>query len=255
MTIYNKQKIMLIQTIIAQITEAPATNAHQHLIIGMIAVTAIFYMASIIIAMKTIKRKTAEIKLLQQQPVQGFAALPHVQQELDAIHAQFANSHILENKDFQNNALSEALISNPYRIVHIASHGQFSRNPKETFLLTYDGRLTMDLLEQYLNASKYREQAVELLTLSACQTATGDDRAALGMAGVAIKAGARSALASLWFINDAASSDLIALFYGNLKQHNSKAQALRQAQRSLLKDVRYHHASYWSPFLLIGNWL
>ena len=69
MTIYNKQKIMPIQTIIAQITEAPATNAHQHLIIGMIAVTAIFYMASIIIAMKTIKRKTAEIKLLQQQHV------------------------------------------------------------------------------------------------------------------------------------------------------------------------------------------
>ncbi|MFZ2725331.1 MAG: CHAT domain-containing protein [Methylococcaceae bacterium] len=189
------------------------------------------------------------------QSVQGFVALPYVQQELDAIQSQFTDSHILENQAFQGDALGEALATNPYRIVHIASHGQFSRNPKETFLLTYDGRLTMDALEHYLSASKYRDQPVELLTLSACQTATGDDRAALGMAGVAVKAGARSALASLWFINDEASSDLIEQFYSHLKQHDSKAQALRGAQVTLLKDARYRHASYWSPFLLIGNWL
>lgn len=189
------------------------------------------------------------------QSVQGFAALPYVAQELKTIQAQFSNSNILENKAFQSNSLGQALLNSPYRIVHIASHGQFNRNPKATFLLSYDGRITMDVLERYLTASKYRDQPVELLTLSACQTAAGDDRAALGMAGVAVKAGARSALASLWFINDQASSDLIGLFYAQLKQQHSKADALRYAQRTLLKDSRYNHASYWSPFLLIGNWL
>jgi CHAT domain-containing protein len=189
------------------------------------------------------------------QSVQGFAALPNVKQELQAIHEQFEHSQVLENQDFQSSSLGNALLNSPYRIVHIASHGQFDRNPKATFLLSYDGRITMDVLEQYLSASKYRDQPVELLTLSACQTAAGDDRAALGMAGVAVKAGARSALASLWFINDQASSDLITQFYSQLKQGATKAQALRAAQLSLLKDNRYNHASYWAAFLLIGNWL
>ena len=189
------------------------------------------------------------------QAVQGFAALPNVEQELNAIQAQFNDSRVLENKDFQSDKLGEALLSSAYRIVHIASHGQFDKNPQATFLLTYDGRITMDVLESYLNTSKYRDQPVELLTLSACQTAAGDDRAALGMAGVAVKAGARSALASLWFINDQASSLLIEQFYSHLKAQQSKAQALRQAQLFLLRDPRYQHASYWASFLLIGNWL
>jgi len=126
---------------------------------------------------------------------------------------------------------------------------------KKTFLLTYNGRATMDILEKLFGKNKYKDNPLELLTLSACQTAAGDDRAALGMAGVAIKAGVRSALASLWFINDQSSSDLVAYFYGHLKDNQSKAQALRLAQLELRKDVRYRHATYWAPFLLIGNWM
>jgi CHAT domain-containing protein len=113
----------------------------------------------------------------------------------------------------------------------------------------------MDVLEKMLGKNKYKDNPLELLTLSACQTAAGDDRAALGMAGVAIKAGVRSALASLWFINDQSSSDLVAYFYGHLKDKQSKAQALRLAQLELRKDARYRHATYWAPFLLIGNWM
>lgn len=192
------------------------------------------------------------------QSVQGFSALPNVEKELTTIQNEFGGT-ILKDDAFRlsalENRIENAVETNPFRIIHIASHGQFNRNPKKTFLLTYDGKITMDVLERYISASKYQNKPIELLTLSACQTATGDDRAALGMAGVAIKAGARSALASLWFINDQASSDLIEQFYSHLKQHDSKAQALRGAQITLLKDARYHHASYWSPFLLIGNWL
>lgn len=97
---------------------------------------------------------------------------------------------------------------------------------------------------------------MELLTLSACQTAAGDDRAALGLAGVAVKAGARSALATLWFINDQATALLITEFYHQLRDPDlSKAKALQRAQLILLNDRRYQHPGYWSPFLLIGNWL
>ncbi len=98
---------------------------------------------------------------------------------------------------------------------------------------------------------------MELLTLSACQTAAGDDRAALGLAGIAVKAGARSALASLWFVNDESSSMLIGSFYTNLHDEAgiSKAKALQQAQVKLLNDPRYGHPCYWAPFQIIGNWL
>jgi CHAT domain-containing protein len=114
----------------------------------------------------------------------------------------------------------------------------------------------MDTLQGYMASTTYREQPVELLTLSACQTAVGDDKAALGLGGVAVKAGARSALATLWYINDQSSSILVTDFYEDLKKPGvSKARALQQAQLKLLKDRRYDHPSYWSPFLLIGNWL
>ena len=97
---------------------------------------------------------------------------------------------------------------------------------------------------------------MELLTLSACDTAAGDDRAALGLAGIAIKAGASSALATLWHINDQATSELAVEFYRQLQNPTiSRAIALKHAQLKLLNDRRYEHPGYWSPFLLINNWL
>ena len=95
---------------------------------------------------------------------------------------------------------------------------------------------------------------VDLLVLSACQTAAGDERAALGLAGVAVKAGARSALASLWSIGDESTARLIAEFYRQLGDGNGKAAALRGAQLLLRNDERYAHPAYWAPFLMIGDW-
>jgi CHAT domain-containing protein len=92
--------------------------------------------------------------------------------------------------------------------------------------------------------------------LSACETAAGDDRAALGLAGVALKAGARSAVATLWAINDDATSQLVTRFYEEIKAGKvTKAQALRIAQLQLIEDQRYTHPAVWSPFLMLGNWL
>ena len=123
-------------------------------------------------------------------------------------------------------------------------------------MLTYDQKLTMDQLGELIGLFQFRKAPLDLLTLSACETAAGDDQAALGLAGVAVKAGARSALATLWFINDQSSSNLVNQFYLQLKESSlSKAQALRAAQMTLLDHPIHRHPGYWAPFLLINNWL
>jgi CHAT domain-containing protein len=187
--------------------------------------------------------------------VQGFAPLPYVSEELQTVHKLYGGT-VRENRQFTIQNMEKDLEQTPYSIVHVASHAQFNRDVNKTFLLTYNGKLGMNKLEQILGISKYRTEPVELLTLSACQTAAGDDRAALGLAGVAIKAGARSAVATLWTVNDPASAELVSEFYRDLRNPSvSKAKALQEAQLSLLKDPRYRHPNYWSAFLLIGNWL
>jgi len=188
------------------------------------------------------------------EAVQNYPALPFVEDELASLKEQFAGGVVLRDGDFKLSSLEKAMRGTPYTIVHIASHGEFDSNPKKSFVLTYDGRLDMDGLEQMMRLARFREDPIELLTLSACRTAAGDERAALGLAGVAVKAGARSALATLWYVNDQASGMLIADFYRGLAK-TSKAKALQQAQRELLADARFRHPIYWAPFLLIGNWL
>jgi CHAT domain-containing protein len=187
--------------------------------------------------------------------VQGFTPLPHVGDELEAIAREHPGVVLLD-EEFIVPEVQRSLQAVPFSVVHIASHGQFTSDPKDSFLLTFDGRLDMDGLERLIEPSRFRDRPVELLTLSACTTAAGDDRAALGLAGIAVKAGARSALASLWFINDEASAELVAAFYDALAEPSTtKAEALREAQRRLLADRRYRHPAYWAPFLVIGNWL
>jgi len=103
---------------------------------------------------------------------------------------------------------------------------------------------------------RFRDHPLELLTLSACETASGDDRAALGLAGVALQAGARSAVATLWLVHDEAAAVLMEAFYRSLQTPGvSRARALQQAQRTLLQDPAYADPFFWAPFLLINNWL
>ena len=189
------------------------------------------------------------------QSVQGFPPLPYVEAEIDSIH-QLYKSDQLMNDAFQSLRLERELRDGRYEVLHIATHGEFSTDANDSFLLTFDGKLTMQGLKHLVGLYRFRQDALELLTLSACQTGVGDDRAALGLAGVALKAGARSALATLWFINDEASGALIAEFYRRLRNPSlSKAAALQLAQLTLLDDPIYEHPAYWSPFLLLNNWL
>ena len=187
--------------------------------------------------------------------VQGFSALPNVAKELQAV-LEISGGKVLQDKEYVVSNLEHEFSQRAFTVVHIASHGQFSSDPKQTFLLTYDGKLTMDDLERLIAPSRFRDQPLELLVLSACETAVGDDRAALGLAGVALKAGARSAVASLWLVSDESSALMITDFYRRLQEPGlSKAKALQQAQVALIGDERFSHPAYWAPFLLIGNWL
>ena len=203
-----------------------------------------------------ISRKNSRLLLCGlSKAVQGFRALPDVTSELQNIKKLY-NSNIYLDKEFIITNLEKAMKSEPYNIIHIASHAHFDRDPQKTFLLTYNGKLSMDQLESLIAEDQFHVPAVELITLSACQTAVGDDRAALGLAGIAIKAGARSALASLWSISDVATSLLMREFYLQLKNtSNSKAKALQLAQQKMLNNKRFNNPAYWASFILIGNWL
>lgn len=188
---------------------------------------------------------------------QGFSALPNVVEEVEQIQATVPSA-VLLNDGFTLEALQNSLFSEDAPIVHLASHGQFSSSSEETFVLTWDNRLDITTLNNLLQASELnRAEPIELLVLSACQTAAGDKLAALGLAGMAVRSGARSTVATLWQVNDEATALLMSQLYDNLTHSPmSKADALRQAQLAVLQTPQFRqHPFYWSPYVLVGNWL
>ncbi|MBD2519501.1 CHAT domain-containing protein [Nostoc sp. FACHB-973] len=187
----------------------------------------------------------------------GFSALPNVERELKEIQSQ-VGTKVLLNQQFTSLAFQKQIESLPFKVVHLATHGQFSSNTEKTFVLSWDKQIKVNELSDFLRIREEKTpQAVELLVLSACQTAAGDNRATLGLAGVAVRAGARSTLASLWNVEDESTSMLMSQFYTKLTKMSqmTKAEALRQAQLTLLKNPTYQHPLYWAPYVLVGNWL
>ncbi len=189
---------------------------------------------------------------------QGFSALPGVLVELNQI-ANELNSKILLDRQFTRQTFQEKMNATSFEIVHLATHGQFSSNPEETFLLAWDGKINIQDFDQFFQKRRLGIlKPIELLVLSACQTASGDKRATLGLAGLALRSGASSTLASLWSVNDESTANLMSEFYRQLTEPNqfiSKAEALRQAQLSMLKNPLYDHPYFWASFVLVGNWL
>ncbi len=203
-----------------------------------------------------------------------FGALPNVKEEIAKLQGVIPQSTVLIDREFVPANLAAALQKNSFPIVHLATHGIFSNNPKETYLVTADNQhIDIDALQTLLRTGKgNRRDALELLMLSACETAKGNRRATLGMAGVAIRAGASSTVATLWSVNDRSTGKLVEQFYTNLgnaitqRDGTTKVQALRAAQLALLENklpgtagddatVDYRHPYYWSPFIMLGNWL
>ncbi|GAB4143902.1 MAG: hypothetical protein Fur0046_21190 [Cyanobacteria bacterium J069] len=185
----------------------------------------------------------------------SFPALPNVEKELDEIQKSLP-SRVLLNDGFTQQNFQDSLSAAPASIVHVATHGEFSSNAADTFILAWDSRVNVKDLSSLLQIQELDSpEPIELLVLSACRTAEGDRRATLGLAGVAVRAGARSTIASLWSVDDEAGADLMIEFYQQLTRNPiSKAEALRQAQLSLLR-ANYDAPRFWSSYVLLGNWL
>ncbi|WP_199246158.1 CHAT domain-containing protein [[Phormidium] sp. ETS-05] len=189
---------------------------------------------------------------------QGFGALPGVEVEVNNIASE-VNAKVLLNQEFTRTGFQNQMKAKPFGVVHLATHGQFSSNPEETFLLTWDDKIQVNDFDRlFQNRERGTLNPVELLVLSACETAAGDKRAALGLAGFALRSGARSTLATLWSVNDQSTAELMSEFYSQLSTKTAempKAEALRQAQIAMLKNPLYNHPYFWAPFILVGNWL
>ncbi|MEB3217813.1 MAG: DUF2225 domain-containing protein [Nostocales cyanobacterium 94392] len=193
-----------------------------------------------------------------------FEPLRFIRKEIEALQQLFSNRKELSSQDFTLIESNEKPQTTDYPIIHIATHAQFGIIPEDTFLVIGNNqKLTMTDLEQILRQFGGGSNTIDLLTLSACQTAAGDERATLGLAGIALQAGVNSALASLWSVDDQSTSILVKEFYQNLESGKSKVQALQQAQLSLIHNQNkiseikeeYKKPYYWSPFIMIGNWL
>ena len=185
----------------------------------------------------------------------GFESLPGVKAEIEAI-GNLIPSQKLIDEQFNNRQFASNLVANNSQIVHLATHGQFSSKPEDTFILTWDNRLDINGLQNLIQSRNIRSsKGIDLLVLSACQTAAGDNRATLGLAGVAIKARAKSTIASLWSVSDEGTNLLMTNLYQNLANPNlSKAESLKLAQISLIRSYKYRSPFYWGAFILVGNW-
>ncbi|MEH2083193.1 MAG: CHAT domain-containing protein [Nostoc sp.] len=185
-----------------------------------------------------------------------FKPLENVANEINQVTKLFPGSKKLLNKQFTDEGLKKELKQAIYPIIHISTHGQFGTIPEDSFLVTGNNKkITITQLENDIRRFKRGSEPMELLVLTACQTGVGDDRATLGIAGITVQAGVKSALASLWYVDDAFTEELVVKFYNNLRSQMSKAEALKEAQKTLINQNKKIHPAQWAPFILIGNWL
>ncbi len=201
--------------------------------------------------------------------------LPGVPVELKAIN-QIRGGNIFLNENFTLSNLRQNRRPEQ-RIVHLATHGSFLGDKVNSYIQLWGTeRLT---LEQ-IRSSGFGTPPVDLLVLSACETALGNRDAELGFAGLAITSGVRSAIASLWQVSDEGTVGLMAEFYQQLQTTTTKSEALRQAQLAMLRgevrleggslvtpqgrfslseelkrlgDKKLTHPFFWSAFTMIGN--
>ncbi|WP_255515666.1 CHAT domain-containing protein [aff. Roholtiella sp. LEGE 12411] len=188
--------------------------------------------------------------------IEGLKALPRVEEEIQDVKQQTSSSKVLLNEKFTSQALGQQLSSFNFPIVHLTTHAQFSSEAKRTMFFTWDKAINaLEFYSLLKLSARSHEDGIELLVLSACQTAKGNKRSALGIAGVAAQAGARTTIATLWKVDADSTALLMEQFYKSLKNGVPKAEALRQAQLILVSDSRYSHPFFWAGFILVGGWL
>ncbi|OCQ93941.1 CHAT domain-containing protein [Limnothrix sp. PR1529] len=207
----------------------------------------------------------------------GLNPLPAVPMELQTIAQERAQTTTFLNEAFTIANLQTQRQRQPAPILHLATHGEFKPGqPVNSYIQFWNQeRLTLDRLREL----SLNNPPVELLVLSACRTAVGDANAELGFAGLAVQAGVKSALASLWYVSDEGTLALMSEFYRQLSIAPTKSQALRQAQMAMIEGrVRVEgsgltssargpiplpslpdnsgslaHPYYWAAFVAIGS--
>lgn len=204
---------------------------------------------------RTFNALTAGVSKERKIEDRTFSPLTHVEVELETIQSAIPKTEELLNQTFTPKNVQNQMQAAPYTVVHIATHGEFSSNAEKTFILTWNQLLKVKDFDKLLRlGNSSQSRAIELLVLSACQTALGDKRATLGLAGIAVRAGARSTLATLWSVDDESTAVLMSKFYDELENPTlTKADALRRAQLSLLESDGIPYL--WAPYVLVGNWL
>lgn len=204
-------------------------------------------------------------------------ALPAVPFELSVISGKLWKGESFLNEAFTIPNLQQARENKPYGILHLATHGEFQPGElSNSYIQLWNQKLQLN----HLRDLKLNNPPVELMVLSACRTALGDEEAELGFAGLAVQAGVKSALGSLWYVSDSGTVGLMTTFYEKLKEVPIKAEALRQAQLAMIRgdvrlengllitptgniplppellqqgDTKLSHPYYWSAFTMIGN--
>ena len=203
--------------------------------------------------------------------------LPAVPVELSAIADKLWQGESFLNSAFTPANLKAARADQPFGIVHLATHGEFKPGkPENSYIQFWNTRLSLDQIRQL----GLHNPPVELMVLSACRTALGNEEAELGFTGLAVQAGVKSALGSLWYVSDEGTLGLMTTFYPNLKQVPIKAEALRQTQLAMIQgqvkiedgqlitpngtitlpeelagieDKEFTHPYFWSAFTLVGS--
>ncbi|MBE9042616.1 CHAT domain-containing protein, partial [Oscillatoriales cyanobacterium LEGE 11467] len=205
--------------------------------------------------------------------------LPAVPVELSAITQQIWQGEAFIDENFTRANLVAQRQEFAYPIIHLATHGEFQAgDASNSYIQLWDEKLRLD----ELRLLGWNNPAVELLVLSACKTAVGDPQAELGFAGLAVAAGVKSAMASLWYVSDEGTLALMTEFYSYLNDTPIKAEALRQAQIDMIRgnvrveggelrgaglgngillpptlshieNTNLSHPYYWSAFTTIGS--
>ena len=211
-------------------------------------------------------------------PNQNQPPLPAVPIELTILTERLWSGRAFLGSAFTVRNLQQARASrSPFGIVHLATHAEFRPGkPENSYIQFRKQKVSVDQLREL----KLHDPAAELLVLSACKTAVGDREAELGFTGLAVQAGVKSALGSLWYVSDEGTMGLMTNFYEQLRQAPIRAEALRQAQLAMIRgevrlsggelvtptgtfslppelsglgDQVLSHPYYWSAFTLVGN--
>jgi filamentous hemagglutinin family protein len=217
------------------------------------------------------------LKRENEAPIQP---LPAVEIEVPSIAELWDGKYFL-NDDFtrenlKNKRQNNPVTNKPFEMVHLATHGEF-KDASNSYILLHDGQLPLNKVRDL----GWNQPPLELLVLSACKSASGDSKTELGFAGLAVITGVKSAVGSLWSVNDAGTLVFMTEFYRQLKSTSIKAEAIRQAQLAMingnvklednkliatnrsvditrkistqLKDINLSHPYYWSAFMMIGS--